>query len=133
MSNKTIGMVTDPHLGELCAVRVDKSGKLYYMGKVGKITPNLPAGQAWLQENATLWGEDAAPADAPEWIRRGLSFHVASMLAEPAEFVETVPADVIEETNKDSRATEVEIKDDHAAEPDEDPAGEADDGFGFLG
>jgi len=49
--NKTIGFVICPFSGERSEVRENKNGKLYYVGSGGQITPNRPAGQAWLKAN----------------------------------------------------------------------------------
>lgn len=48
---ETIGYVVCPFSGERAEVRMNKKGKLYYVGSGGQITPNRPAGQAWLQNN----------------------------------------------------------------------------------
>lgn len=48
---ETIGFVMCPFSGHKSEVRVNKNGKLYYVGNGGQITPNKPAGQAWLKEN----------------------------------------------------------------------------------
>lgn len=54
MANPTIGYIDCPITGEKdCDVRRYSTGKrsLYYVGSAGKITPNLPAGQAWMKQN----------------------------------------------------------------------------------
>lgn len=54
MANPTIGYVDCPFTGEKdCDVRRYSTGKrsLYYVGSAGKITPNLPAGQAWMKKH----------------------------------------------------------------------------------
>lgn len=49
--NETIGFVACPMTGEQSEVRKNKNGKLYFVGAAGQITPNRPAGQAWLKAN----------------------------------------------------------------------------------
>lgn len=69
--NPNIGMVRCAHCGQMSALRREKAGtgKFYYdCLKCGRIKPNMPAGQQWIMDNATIWNESAAPANAPEWI-----------------------------------------------------------------
>jgi hypothetical protein len=71
--NATIGMVrcTFPTCGKLGAVRREKSsGRLYYVCECGG--PYYAS--AYVEAHATLWNDAPAPDDAPEWIRRGLTF-----------------------------------------------------------
>lgn len=42
--------------------RYSKGRRLYYyVSDAGMITPNLPAGQAWIKENARFIGENGEP------------------------------------------------------------------------
>lgn len=51
------------------AVRRNRSGKYYFdCPDHGRITPNLPEGQAAIMENATIWGADGPPPDCARWI-----------------------------------------------------------------
>lgn len=61
MANQNIGHFTCPLSKQLSVVRADKRGKLYYFSQFGKITPNLPQGQKWLSEKATLWPDGIQP------------------------------------------------------------------------
>ncbi|WP_333609153.1 hypothetical protein [Arsukibacterium sp.] len=49
MARDNVGVISCPFTGQLSVVREDKRGKLYYYSQAGKIAPNLPAGQRWLQ------------------------------------------------------------------------------------
>lgn len=49
MARDNVGVINCPFTGQLSVVREDKRGKLYYYSQAGKIAPNLPAGQRWLQ------------------------------------------------------------------------------------
>ena len=51
MARDNVGVIKCPFTGELAVVRADKKGKLYYYSQAGKIAPNLPQGQAYLQSN----------------------------------------------------------------------------------
>lgn len=55
--NETIGFVICPMTGEQSEVRKNKNNKLYFVGAAGQITPNRPAGQAWLQSNMKTLSE----------------------------------------------------------------------------
>lgn len=61
MANPNVGHVLCPIQNELSVVRRDCRGKLYYYSQAGKITPNLPQGQEWLQRNAELWENPNQP------------------------------------------------------------------------
>lgn len=64
MANLTIGYVTCPFNGEEnCEVRrtVAKKAKLYYVGAMGMITPNLPCGQAWLKKHTKFINGNETP------------------------------------------------------------------------
>lgn len=58
MARETIGTVICPMLGDVCEVRKDKNGKLYYAGLAGLITPRTNEGQAWLRKHATIDGQE---------------------------------------------------------------------------
>lgn len=69
MANPTIGHVTCPITGEKdCDVRRYSTGKksLYYVSSAGKITPNLPAGQAWMKQNTVFIGDNGEPLPKPD-------------------------------------------------------------------
>ena len=68
--NPNIGMINCPICRRISAVRQTVKKKFYFdCASCGRITPNLPAGQSWVLENATIWGsEGKPPAHAPEWI-----------------------------------------------------------------
>jgi len=68
MANINIGHIRDPHTGDLAVVRQDKRGKFYYYSIIGKITPNLPKGQEWIKQNATIWKEPDQPPAGIELI-----------------------------------------------------------------
>lgn len=51
MARDNTGVIRCPFTGELAAVRQDCRGKLYFYSQAGKIAPNLPAGQRWMQQN----------------------------------------------------------------------------------
>jgi len=57
--NETIGYVICPFSGQRSEVRRNKNNKLYYVGEGGQITPNRPAGQAWLENNMELLPDQA--------------------------------------------------------------------------
>jgi hypothetical protein len=64
MANPTIGYITCPITGEKdCDVRRYSTGKksLYYVSSAGKITPNLPAGQAFMKSKTAFIGENGEP------------------------------------------------------------------------
>jgi hypothetical protein len=64
MANPTIGHITCPITQEPeCDVRRYSTGKksLYYVSSAGKITPNLPAGQAFMKANTVFIGENDKP------------------------------------------------------------------------
>lgn len=63
MANNNIGHVLCPFSQKYAVVRADKRGKLYYFSEVGKVTPNLPAGQRYLAQNAILWPEGKQPVN----------------------------------------------------------------------
>ena len=54
--NPDIGEIKCPFCGLVAPVRKDRNGKLYYVSKAGMIKPNLPEGQEWMLEHATIWG-----------------------------------------------------------------------------
>lgn len=68
MANDTIGTVKCPLCGRDAEVRQQKGGKLYFYCApewgvwqgCGKMTPNLPEGQKWLQEHARIHGSEPA-------------------------------------------------------------------------
>lgn len=51
MARDNVGAVKCPITGEWAVVRQDCRGKLYFYSSAGKIAPNLPTGQRWLQAN----------------------------------------------------------------------------------
>ena len=64
MANPDIGTITCPITGETgCAVRRYSRGKrfLYYVSQAGMITPNLPAGQAYMEKHTTFIGDNGKP------------------------------------------------------------------------
>lgn len=68
MANPTIGYITCPITGEKeCDVRRYSTGKrsLYYVGSAGKITPNLPAGQAYMKEHTRFINGNEKPLENP--------------------------------------------------------------------
>lgn len=66
MANANVGHIKCPIQNEFCVVRRDCRGKLYYYSQAGKITPNLPQGQEWMQANAVLWGNPNQPPEGVE-------------------------------------------------------------------
>lgn len=68
MANPTIGRIKCPFTGEWAEVRKCKTGKqkLYFYSSAGMITPNLPAGQSWIMDNAEIWGEGNEPKPVTE-------------------------------------------------------------------
>ncbi|MGV2873508.1 hypothetical protein [Colwellia sp. E150_009] len=60
MANENIGHVLCPLSDKLSVVRADKRGKLYYFSECGKIAPNLPQGQKWLNQKTVFW-DDGQP------------------------------------------------------------------------
>lgn len=72
--NPNIGMIVCSCCGKIAAVRREKNntGKFYWdCLNCGRIKPNMPAGQAYIMERATIWGTDGAPPDnCPEWIAK---------------------------------------------------------------
>lgn len=72
MANPTIGRIRCPLSGEMAEVRKYSKGtkKLYYVSSFGMITPNSAAGQAWMMDNAEIWGEGREPVneERPEQI-----------------------------------------------------------------
>ena len=63
--NEDIGEIRCPFTGDLSPVRRDCNGKLYYVGKAGMIKPNMPTGQNYMLENATIWGAGGKPHVIP--------------------------------------------------------------------
>ena len=63
MANENIGHVLCPLSGQISVVRADKRGKLYYFSSFGKITPNLPQGQNWLNEKTVFWPDAIQPSN----------------------------------------------------------------------
>ncbi len=64
--NPDIGEITCAFTGEKgCPVRRDRNGKFYYVSGAGMIKPNMAAGQAWMMDNATLYGPTGKPTPAP--------------------------------------------------------------------
>ena len=69
MANPTIGHIDCPFTGEPdCEVRRYSTGKksLYYVGSAGKITPNLPAGQAYMKKHTRFIGDNDKPLEPPQ-------------------------------------------------------------------
>lgn len=69
--NDNIGHVTCLLSGckQHAAVRKNRAGKFYYdCPEHGRITPNLPEGQALLMERADIWGAGGPPAECARWI-----------------------------------------------------------------
>ena len=69
MANPTIGYITCPLTGETdCDVRRYSTGKksLYYVGSAGKITPNLPAGQAYMKKHTRFINGNDEPLPVAE-------------------------------------------------------------------
>lgn len=64
--NPDIGEIKCAFTGDLAPVRKDSAGKLYYLSKAGMIKPNLPNGQDWMLENATLWTGGVKPVPVTE-------------------------------------------------------------------
>lgn len=51
------------------AVRKNRAGKYYYdCPDHGRITPNLPEGQAAIMDSANIWGAGGPPAECARWI-----------------------------------------------------------------
>lgn len=69
MANDNIGVVLCPIMNELSAVRRDCRGKLYYYSQAGKIAPNLPQGQQWLEKNTIFVADDPARFEFKEFMR----------------------------------------------------------------
>ncbi|NKF52784.1 hypothetical protein G3R49_19695 [Shewanella sp. WXL01] len=63
--NADIGTIKCPICGDDALVRRDCNGKLYYVGKAGMIKPNLPSGQNWMLDNATIWPLGKKPVNEP--------------------------------------------------------------------
>jgi hypothetical protein len=63
MANDNIGYIKCPITNQLSVVRRDCRGKLYYYSQAGKITPNLPQGQEFMNEFSTLWPNPNQPPD----------------------------------------------------------------------
>lgn len=59
--NEDIGEIKCPFTGDVAPVRRDKNGNLYYCGKAGMIKPNMPEGQDYMLENASIWGATGKP------------------------------------------------------------------------
>lgn len=59
MANETIGFIKCAITGERAEVRRYATGKrkFYYVSSAGMITPNLPAGQSWIEQNATFFDD----------------------------------------------------------------------------
>lgn len=66
MANQNIGHVQCPFTGKAAAVRADCRGKLYYYSEAGKITPNLPQGQRWLERSMVRWPMPDQPPSGVE-------------------------------------------------------------------
>ncbi|RTR33517.1 hypothetical protein [Shewanella atlantica] len=64
--NPDIGEIKCPFTGEIAPVRKDCNGKLYYVGKAGMIKPNLPEGQNWMLDNASIWTGGVRPVPVTE-------------------------------------------------------------------
>lgn len=64
--NEDIGEIRCPFTGDLAPVRRDCNGKLYYVGKAGMIKPNMPIGQDYMLEHATIWGASGKPGQVSE-------------------------------------------------------------------
>ncbi|WP_155761227.1 hypothetical protein [Vibrio mimicus] len=60
MPRETVGTVICPLLGDIAEVRVDKNGKLYYVGEAGIISPKTTKGQYWLRTSSSLHGQHEA-------------------------------------------------------------------------
>lgn len=75
MANPDIGMITCPITGEKdCPVRRYSTGKksLYFVSQAGKITPNLPAGQAWMKANTRFFGDNDKPLEPVNGKKAGI-------------------------------------------------------------
>lgn len=72
--NQNIGMIACSCCGQMSAVRREKNntGKFYWdCLRCGRIKPNMPAGQDYIMERATIWGpEGMPPENCPEWIAK---------------------------------------------------------------
>lgn len=68
MANPTIGRIRCPITKEWAEVRKYNTGtrKLYLVSSAGMITPNSASGQAWMLENAEIWGENGKPPEDPK-------------------------------------------------------------------
>lgn len=69
--NSNIGHMVCPLAGcsTQAAVRRNVSGKLYCdCPDHGRLTPNLPAGQDLIMDQASIWGAGQPPADCARWI-----------------------------------------------------------------
>lgn len=64
--NPDIGEIKCAFTGDVAPVRKDSAGKLYYLSKAGMIKPNMPEGQNWMLENATLWTGGVKPVPVTE-------------------------------------------------------------------
>lgn len=63
MANDNVGHVKCPITGDFAVVRRDCRGKLYYYSQAGKIAPNLPQGQDWINEQSVLWPNPNQPPE----------------------------------------------------------------------
>ncbi|MFN3711564.1 MAG: hypothetical protein ACK4GU_13495 [Alishewanella aestuarii] len=51
MARENVGVITCPFTKRLAVVRADCRNKKYFYSAAGKIAPNLPAGQRWINDN----------------------------------------------------------------------------------
>ena len=72
--NPNIGMIVCSCCGKMAALRREKNntGKFYWdCLTCGRIKPNMPGGQEYIMQRATIWGpEGTPPENCPEWIAK---------------------------------------------------------------
>lgn len=91
MANENIGHIKCPMAGVFCVVRKDKRNKLYYFSPVGKIAPNLPAGQNWMVNNSVLWPEGVMPENVKLQVVYAGMPPIVSVTGEPVKKQEEKP------------------------------------------
>lgn len=65
MANPNLGHIMCPLSGKWAVVRAQCNGRLYWFSDAGKITPALPMGQQFINDNAVMW---EAPEKPPEHV-----------------------------------------------------------------
>ncbi len=68
LQNKTIGTIMNKCHNTIDAVRRDKNGKLYHVGRFGQHPMRTPEAQEYMLEHSDIWGAAGPPDDTPQWI-----------------------------------------------------------------